>query len=210
MSPPANSAQSVTRSRAGSARGLHLVVDAFGDNVAALVDIHFGIVLFDRLPAVGSGPVAIRLRVCGIDDFIGVSLLDTPTRAMLVAGDLALNTCDFSSPPAQPALYQHRDMEFLKACALRRTILAETFRLLASLVSPEGHTKCTRSTPIQLSTQLAPALCPTDCYRRGAPDTANKRQTKITVTALSASQIARMLIFGSWRIEQQQSKRSGE
>ena len=38
---------------------------------------------------------------------------------------------------------------------------------------------------------------PTDCYRRGAPDTANKRQTKITVTALSASQIARMLIFGS-------------
>ena len=123
--------------------------------------------------------------------------------------ELALNTCDFSSPPAQPALYQHRDMDFLKACALRRTILAETFRLLASLVSPEGHTKCTRSTPIQLSTQLAPALCPTDCYRRGAPDKANKRQTKITVTALSASQIARKVIFGSWRIEQQQSKRSG-
>jgi hypothetical protein len=52
--------------------------------------------------------------------------------------DLVLNTRDFSSPPAQAALYQQRDTDFQKAWALRRTILAEAFRLLASLVLPEG------------------------------------------------------------------------
>jgi hypothetical protein len=35
---------------------------------------------------------------------------------------------------------------------------------------------------------------------------ANKRQTKIPVTALKASQIARKLVFGSWRIEYQQDE----
>jgi hypothetical protein len=73
-------------------------------------------------------------------------------------GDLMLNTRDFSSLPAQPALYQHRVTDFQKAGALCRTIPAKAFHLLASLVSAEGHTKCIRSTPIQLSVQLAPAL----------------------------------------------------
>jgi hypothetical protein len=79
-------------------------------------------------------------------------------RSFLVVGDLMLNTRDFSSLPAQPALYQHRVTDFQKAGALCRTIPAKAFHLLASLVSAEGHTKCIRSTPIQLSAQLASAL----------------------------------------------------
>jgi hypothetical protein len=43
----------------------HLVIDAFGDDVGALVDIHFGVVLFGRLPAVGGGPRARRRSATG-------------------------------------------------------------------------------------------------------------------------------------------------
>jgi hypothetical protein len=45
--------------------GLHLVVDAFGDDVAALVDIHFGVVFFGRLPAVGGSPRTRRRPATG-------------------------------------------------------------------------------------------------------------------------------------------------
>ena len=70
----------------------HLVIDAFVDDVGAFVDIHFGVVLFGRLPAVGGGHVradapqpasaaaartstsmAIRSRVCGVDDVTSLS-----------------------------------------------------------------------------------------------------------------------------------------
>ena len=44
---------------------LHLVVDAFGDDVGALVDIHFGGALFSRLSAVGGGPSARRHSATG-------------------------------------------------------------------------------------------------------------------------------------------------
>jgi hypothetical protein len=44
---------------ARSARGLHLVVDAFGDDGVALVEVHFRVALFDRHPAFGGG---VRVR----------------------------------------------------------------------------------------------------------------------------------------------------
>lgn len=71
----------------------------------------------------------------------------------------AEHTRGFSWPPVQPVLNPHRVTDFQKAGALCRTTPAKVLRLLASWVSAEGHTKCTRSTPIQLSAQLAPALC---------------------------------------------------
>ena len=47
----------------------------------------------------------------GLFDF-GCSLAKSRRVPML---DLLLNTRDFSSPPAQPALYQHGDTDFRKA-----------------------------------------------------------------------------------------------
>ena len=41
---------------------LHLVVDAFGNDGGALVEIHFGVALFDRHPAFGGGTRVRRLR----------------------------------------------------------------------------------------------------------------------------------------------------
>ena len=41
---------------------LHLVVDAFGDDGGPLVEIHFGVALFDRHPAFGGGARVRRLR----------------------------------------------------------------------------------------------------------------------------------------------------
>jgi hypothetical protein len=52
---------------------LHFIVNAFVDDVVALVEAHFGVALFDRHPAFGGGACTRRLRCatgecCGDED----------------------------------------------------------------------------------------------------------------------------------------------
>src|SRR5512143_1485093 len=62
---------------------LHFVVNAFVDDVVALVETHFGVALFDRHPAFGGGACTRRLR-CASSECCGDE--DEPQNGYKIAG----------------------------------------------------------------------------------------------------------------------------